>query len=102
MTSLQCRLTNQHDAQIRSRLTPAFGSPHVMLRRTPSATRDACAVCCPARRSLRAIEVSLMKLYFSVTCICLLIHQYMAALSQTAESRSKVHPLAQQSGMSIP
>ena len=71
MTSLQCNLTSQHHAQlrcIRIPLTPAFGSPHVMLRRTPSATRDAFADCCPVRRSLRAIEVSPVKLYFSVTC----------------------------------
>ena len=71
VTSLQCHLTNQHEAQIRIQLTPALGSPHVMLRRTPSATRDAFADCCPVRRSLRAIEVSPVKLYFSVTCNCL-------------------------------
>ena len=85
MTPLHCSLTSQHDAQIRVWLRPAFGSPHVMLRRTPSATRDAFADCCPARRSLRAIEVSLVKLYFSVTCNCILISQYMAVLSQNMD-----------------
>ena len=74
MRSPQGWMTDKHDVHNRICLRPEFGSPHAMLRRTPSAARDACADCCPERRSLRAIEVSLMKLYFSVTCNRLPVH----------------------------